>query len=554
MKTKFWVFLLPFLFGMVALSSCHSADVRRTEIKGQTELALPNRPNILWLVAEDLSPYLPSFGDSTIRTPHLSRLASEGVCYDKFFASAPVCAPARASIATGMYPTHIAAGHMRTGGNPKFFPKGISPYEAMPPAGVKMMSEWLRMAGYYCTNNSKEDYQFKKTLTAWDESSTDAHWRNRPAGSPFFSIFNFTVTHESRIWAKADDSLLIDKDHPVQVPPYLPDTDVGRQDVRRMYSNIIEMDAQVGEVLRQLEEDGLMENTVIFWYSDHGGPLPRQKRLLYDAGLHVPLIIRFPNKQYAGMRNNDMLSFIDLAPTALSLAGLQPKEYMDGIDFLGDHQPQKKKKYVHAAADRFDAAYDKNRAVRDRRYKYIRYYEPEKPMFLRVLYRDQMAIMQELYRLRRENKLSPDQALWFRDRKPTVELFDVESDPHEINNLADDPKYQKKVKELSDECDRWLSAIDDTGLIPEKQLIKRIWPNGKQPRVSTPKTTEDGNKIIISCATEGASIGYKWTSGSGAPAKAWNIYSGPIVKRPGETLEVAADRIGYIASNIVQLE
>ncbi|NND08797.1 MAG: sulfatase [Saprospiraceae bacterium] len=546
--------LVSLIFGMFSIGCSEHHNEQNNSGITPDELSLPEQPNIVWLVVEDLSPYLPSFGDSTVRTPNLSRLAKEGICYDRFFASAPVCAPARASIATGMYPTHIAAGHMRTGGNPKYFPEGVTPYEAMPPAGVKMMSEWLRRQGYYCTNNSKEDYQFQKTVTAWDESSKQAHWRNRASEQPFFSIFNFTVTHESQIWAKSEDSLMVDPRLPVDVPPYLPDTEIGRNDVRRMYSNIVEMDRQVGEILDQLEEDGLLEETIIFWYSDHGGPLPRQKRLLYDSGLHVPMIIRFPNKQHAGTRNREMLSFIDLAPTALSLAGIAPKKYMDGIDFLGEYKPAESKKYIHAAADRFDAAYDKNRAVRDQRYKYIKYYEPEKPMFLHVKYRDQMPIMQELYRLRDAQKLTPAQALWFRDHKPTIEFFDTENDPHEINNVANDPAHAEKIEELSKECDRWLKAINDTGLREESALIESLWPNGKQPKVEEPDIKHTATEITLDCNTPGASIGYGWVSDKGQLPEIWQIYDGPMEINEGLTLVARADRIGYIPSNAVYLK
>ena len=171
-----------------------------------------------------------------------------------------------------------------------------------------MFSEILRSQGYYCTNNAKQDYQFIKTPTAWDENSRNAHWRKRPIGKPFFSIFNFGVTHESRIWAKSQDSLWVDYNLKVPVPPYLPDTEVGRRDIRRMYSNILEMDYQVGEILKQLEEDGLMDSTIVVWYTDHGGPLPRQKRLLYESGLKVPMIVRFPEKLFAGKRDDRLIS------------------------------------------------------------------------------------------------------------------------------------------------------------------------------------------------------------------------------------------------------
>ena len=285
-----------------------------------------------------------------------------------------------------------------------------------------------------------------------------------------------------------------------------------------------------------------------------GGPLPRQKRLLYDSGLHVPLIIRLPNQQLGGTRNHDMLSFIDLAPTALSLAGIPPKAYMDGIDFLGDYQPTEPKKYIHAAADRFDAAYDKNRAVRDQRYKYIRYYEPEKPMFLRVKYRDQMPIMQELYRLRDASKLTADQALWFRDKKPAIEFFDTKNDPHELHNLAMDPSYADKIQELSDECDRWLAEIKDTGLGEESALIESIWPDRVQPKVDAPTIIDEGKNIKIQCSTDGVSIGYAWISDVDEVPTVWEIYENPLPKDGNSVLVVRADRIGYIVSDLVTLQ
>ena len=526
-------------------------------------IELPERPNILWLVAEDLSPYIPSFGDSTIQTPNLSRLAAEGVCYDNFYSPSPVCAPSRAAISTGMYPTKIGANHMRTGPwyasnipeellarAAQFMPEGLKPYEAVPEAGVKMMSEVLREAGYFCTNNAKQDYQYRATLTAWDENGKKAHWRNRAEGQPFFSIFNFEVTHESRIWAKAKDSLWIAEDLEVPIPPYLPDTEVGKTDVRRMYSNIKEMDHQVGEILKQLEEDGLLENTIIFWYTDHGGPLPRQKRLLYDSGLKVPLIIRFPGKQAAGKRNDDLLSFIDLAPTAFSIAGIPLPNYLDGLSFLGKQAATKKREYIRAAADRFDGLYDTNRAVRDKRFKYIKYYQPEKPMLLPVKYREQMAIMRELHRLKAEGKLTPAQALWFRETKPAEELFDTQSDPHEIHNLADDPKYKAKLEELRAECERWVNSFEDTGMMPELELVEKFWPGQKAPVTAIPDFSKTEDKYVFTCATEGASIGYKLFTGDEEP-ETWQVYTKPLEVQKGAKLKIIADRIGFKPSEAV---
>ena len=548
----------PFFLLCLLLLGCGqgqvSEDPDTRKIHAFDRLDLPERPNILWIVAEDLSPYLPMYGDNTVETPNLSRLAAEGVVFDQFYAAAPVCAPARAAIALGMYPTHVAAGHMRTGGNPEFFPEGIVPYEAMPPAEARMMSEWLRLNGYHCTNNSKEDYQFNKTPTAWDESSAQAHWRDREEGQPFFHIFNQFVTHESRIWAKADDSLWVDENLEVPVPPYLPGTPTGLKDIRRMYSNIKEMDHQVGDILKQLEEDGELENTVIFWYSDHGGPLPRQKRLLYDSGLKVPMIIRFPNRQLAGMRNDDIINFIDLAPTTLSLAGIAPKEYMDGYDFIGEHRPATLRSYIFAAADRFDKVTDRVRAARDKRYKYIRYYMKEKPMFLEVAYRNQMDIMQELYRLRDKDSLNDAQKLWFRPTKPDFEFFDTEADPHEVNDLSSDPQYADKIQELSNALDEWLISIDDTGLKDEEELLLSLWPGKIQPTTADPEISVTDDKVSIESGTKGASIGYKiLVSGTEEPAS-WEVYQDPFTIAEGSTLKAVAHRIGFKRSEVVRKE
>ncbi|MEM9848636.1 MAG: sulfatase, partial [Bacteroidota bacterium] len=427
----------------------------------------------------------------------------------------------------------------------------LIPYEATPAAGVKMMSEYLRAIGYYCTNNAKRDYQFISPVTAWDASNKKAHWRNRAEGQAFFSIFNLNVTHESKIWAKAKDSLWVDEDLAVDVPPYLPDTEVGRQDMRRMYSNIKEMDAQVGEILDELEADGLLEETIIFWYSDHGGPLPRQKRLLYDSGIHVPLIIRFPDQQFATARDSQLLSFIDLAPTVLSIADIEPPAHMNGKAFLGKYTRTSPAEYVFAAADRFDEIRDANRAARDERYKYIRYFNPEKPMLLRVKYRDQMPIMQELHRLNEANELTPEQALWFRPDKPQEELFDTENDPHELHNLADDPAYATKLLELRTACTNWMQAMNDDPLQPEQEIIEAIWPNLQQPITATPTISEEAGKIMLHSDTKGASIGYKFVEKGADPTFSdWKVYTEPFEPVAGQELVVKAHRIGFAASAV----
>lgn len=518
---------------------------------------LPEQPNILWLVAEDLSPIIPPFGDNTVATPNLSRLAEEGIRYTQVFSTSGVCAPSRAAIATGMYQNGIGAQHMRTTNLTGYGPDGLISYEAVPPAEVRMYSEYFREAGYYTSNRAKEDYQFRKSLTAWDDSSSDAHWRNREPGQPFFSVFNFGITHESQVWVQADNPLLVDEELDVPVPPYLPDTDVALRDIRQVYSNIVAMDRQVGEVLAQLEEDGLLDNTIIFWYSDHGGPLPRQKRLLYDSGMHLPLIIRFPDKWRAGETDDQLVSFVDFKSTVMSLAGLQPPDYVDGRAFLGQFASPEERQYVYGAADRFDMQYDTIRAVRDSQFKYLRNFHPGKSYYLPLTYREQMPIMQELLRLRDSDELNEIQAQWFRESKDEEELFDTLTDPYELNNLAGDPAYANKLGEMRSELNRWMDDIEDKGLMPEPELIESMWPGMVQPVTATPVVSRRGDALSFSSRTEGASIGYQLLAMNEEPGDSWQLYneeSGPVSIPPDQRLVVIAHRLGFMPSEIVSVQ
>ena len=513
---------------------------------------LPERPNILWIVAEDLSPIIPPYGDHTVETPYLSRLAEEGVRYTNVFSTSGVCAPSRAAIATGMYQNRIGAQHMRTTSVIDEGPKDLVPYEAVPPPYMKMQSQYFREAGYYTTNNAKEDYQFRKPATAWDDSSPHAHWRNRDHGQPFFAVFNLGITHESQVWRQADSPSLVSKDLDVPVPPYLPSTDIALNDIRQVYSNIIAMDKQVGMILKQLEQDGLVEDTIIFFYGDHGGPLPRQKRLLYDSGIQVPLIIRFPNKWRAGETDNQLISFVDFKSTTLSLAGIRPPSYSDGRAFLGKFVETPPRNYIHAAADRFDNEYDTIRAVRDSRFKYLRNYNLDKAYYLPLPYREQMPIMQELLRLNEQGKLNPNQEQWFRQQKPLEELFDVENDPHELQNLAEDPAYSDKLNELRTELDSWLSGFEDLGFKPEEELIKKLWPEGIQPITKAPSIFLKNGEVQISSDTPGANIAFQVIPLGGALEDNWRVYTGPFKLRPANRLIAVAHRIGYLPSDQVE--
>jgi arylsulfatase A-like enzyme len=352
--------------------------------------------------------------------------------------------------------------------------------------------------------------------------------------------------------SEEETSKHISKDLDFSIPPYLPDNDIVRRDMWKMYNNIAEMDSQVGAVLKQLESDGLLENTIIFFYGDHGGPLPRQKRLIYDSGLKTPLIVRFPNKLNAGPIDEQLVSFIDLAPTLLSLIGVKPPEYMQGQAFLGEHKANERK-YLHAAADRFDEITDVIRAVKDSQYKYIRNYRPEQGYYLPVAYREQIPTMQELLRLRDEGKLNAIQAQWFRESKPVDELFDCINDPHELNSLADDPAYKDKLNELSAEMDRWLEEIGDQPSLPEKDLIVKLW-NGmdSQPATSEPIISYENGLITLGCATEGASIGYQVVGADGVVPRSWSVYQKPFAVSEDVTMLVRSHRIGFAPSKIVE--
>ena len=542
--------------------------------------APPTRPNILWLVAEDLSPYLPPFGDSTIRAPNLERLAREGVRYGNVYSVSGVCSPSRAALITGMYPTSIGAHHMRTTHQqPEARAIGLIDYEVVPPPQVRMVSELLRREGYYAVNNVKEDFQFHSSALAWDESSLFAHWRNRPEGQPFFAAFHFGVTHEGQLWSPAtvwnlrygraefppdrnkelvwtrfpegeQKPLLIPDDLQVPIPPYLPDTEAVRKEVRRMYSNIVEMDGHVGRILQQLEEDGLLESTIVVWFSDHGGPLPRQKRTLYDSGLRAPLIIRYPGKRRAGERDDQLLSFVDFAPTLLSWAGIPVPGHMQGQAFDGPFAAPRPRRHVFAAADRFDGHYDLIRAARDLRYKYLKNYRPERGYYLPLAYREQMASMRELLRLRDAGGLNAAQSQWFRERKPAEELFDTWNDPHELRNLAGDPAHAKKLAELRAACAAWMEEAGDLGFVPEPELIEGFWPGGRQPITAAPEVRIEDGKLRASSATEGASIGHRW-AGDRAPGQGWRPYLGPLELESGARIELIAHRLGYAPSAIV---
>lgn len=555
---------------LLVITSCNSTSKTTSTSTSSNPLEQQEKqPNILWIVTEDISPMLSFYGDDTAKTPVLNALAKESVVYDNAFAVVGVCGPSRSAIITGMYPTSIGTMHMRTGQDVMAYGKrtyktdigrkdlqgnDIIQYAAVIPDYVKGFPEYLRKAGYFTSNNEKTDYQFAAPVTVWDQNSKKAHWRNRKEGQPFFSVFNFGTTHESRVWKNADLPLTVDPDD-VSVPPYFQDTETSRTDIARVYSNIELLDKQVGKLLQELKDDGLYDNTIIFFYSDHGGPLPRQKREIYDSGLKVPFMVK--DLRGTSGRSDQMVSFIDLAPTVLNLANVKIPDNIQGTPFMGVGK-YKERELVYGSSDRFDEFTDRSRSVRNDRYLYIQNDLPEKIWYKDVGYRKQVPMMEELLRFRESGTLNSTQQEWFTD-KTKVELYDCKKDPHNLVNLAGNEKYAEIEKELRQALLYHREEYIDYGMMPEAQLIEQMWPNFTQP-VTTPVKViyepETGKLINLESATSGASIAYIL---SDQPIQKldlnskWQVFGNAIPVKKGQYLYAMAQRIGYKESEILSI-
>lgn len=419
----------------------------------------PARWNILWITCEDMSPDLGCYGAPNANTPNLDGLAAQGMRFTNAFATSPVCSPSRSTIITGRYAASIGTHNHRS--------------KVVLPADTKCFTELLRANGYYCTNNMKTDYNFEVPRAAWDANSRQAHWRRRASGQPFFSVFNLTATHEGRF--HLDDEhfraqathVPQDRRHDpsgVQLPPYYPDTPAVRNEWARYQDMITEMDAQAGELLKQLDDDGLTTSTIVFFFSDHGRGLPRGKRWLYDSGLRVPLVVRWPGRfTKAPVVTEDLVSLIDMAPTVLALAGIEPPNTLQGQIILGDtmHRPRET---IYATRDQMDETTDTIRCARNKQFKYIRNFYPEIPYSQVIEYAEKTATMREMRRLHTDGQLTGPQALFFQPRKPSEELYDIVADPHEIRNLAASPEHEKVLKQMRRELDDWMRAIGDKGV------------------------------------------------------------------------------------------
>lgn len=442
--------------------------------------ASDGRPNILWITAEDMSPNLGSWGDDYALTPNLDRLAQESVRYTSVFATAPVCSPSRSTLLTGVYATSLGTQRLRSR-----FPI---------PAHVKGFPSYLRESGYYTTNNSKTDYntghEERLVAESWNESSETAHWRNREGHEPFFSVFNDMTTHQSRSMSWSDERFLqevqsqlsADEIHDPEkapVPEYYPNTPVVRETIARYYDCITAMDKNVGRILSELEEDGLADDTIVFFYSDHGAGLPRHKRNLHDSGAHVPLLVRFPEKfrhlapVNPGESSDRLVSFIDFAPTMLSLLGLEIPESMQGRPFLGPGAGEPRQ-YVYGARDRIDEAYDVARSVRSRDYLYIRNYMPHLAYNQPSAFSDTSRIRKEIESLAAREKLEGPQLAYATSPRPREELYAVHQDPQQLRNLVYSNDHQGTLSTMRKELVRWIREARDVGFLPEAEAWARI--------------------------------------------------------------------------------
>ena len=416
------------------------------------------RPNILWITSEDNGPQLGCYGDTFAQTPNLDRLAAQGMIYLNVWSVAPVCAPARTALISGSYPSSTGAEHMRS--------------MVKLPAHMKMFPQYLRDAGYYCSNNNKEDYNLEKPGKVWDDSSKNAHWKNRAAGQPFFAVFNHTVTHESQIRKRPHEF----KHDPakVRVPKFHPDAREVREDWAQYYDKMTEMDALAGANLRELEEAGLAEDTIVFYFGDHGPGMPRCKRWPYNSGLHVPLIICAPKKfrhlipdYNAGGKSDRLISFVDFAPIVLTIASIKQPEWMQGVPLDGPAP-----NYLHGLRGRMDERYDLVRTVRDKRYVYIRNYMPHKIYGQHIAYMFETPTTRVWQRMYLLGQCEPEQfAFW--ERKPMEELYDLQNDPDEVHNLAASSRHKGILDRMRKAQQEHAMKIRDVGFLPEGEIHSR---------------------------------------------------------------------------------
>jgi arylsulfatase A-like enzyme len=433
--------------------------------------AEPARPNILWITSEDnAAHWLGCYGNLEAQTPRLDALAARGVRFTRAYANAPVCATARSTIINGAHAVTQGTQHMRS--------------RHPIPAEFKSYVTFLREQGYYCVNNAKTDYNFKGDDRAfWDECSNRAHYRNRPEGKPFFAIFNLMTTHESQLFPanlrqKRANGIIPARPRlnpeTLQLPPHVPDLPAMRADFAVYHDLMTAMDQEVGRLLDELQASGLAGDTIVFYYSDHGGATPRGKRYLEDTGTRVPLLLHVPEKWRSlspfapGTVTDELVSFVDLGPTLLSLVGVKPSLAMQGRPFLGPHREAlSTNAVVFLYADRFDETYGMRRGLTDGRWKYIRRFTPHLPAAPYSDYALGMSSWRAWQQAAAAGRLTGEHAHIWRPGQVVEQLFDLERDPWETNNLAADPAQADRLAAWRNRLRQTMLETRDTGLVPE---------------------------------------------------------------------------------------
>ncbi len=428
-----------------------------------------SRPNILWILSEDISPDLSCYGTQGVQTPNLDKLASQGIRFTNAFTTAPVCSASRSAMITGMFQTSIGVHNHRSHRDDGY----------TLPEPVRLITEYFRGAGYFTANvktaapgvkgSGKTDFNFK-FKNAFDGSD----WNQRKAGQPFFAQLSISMTHRGGHWKNLRNQLKNPVDPAkIKLPPYYPDHPVARDDWATYLDSIQVMDGYVGKILKRLADENLADNTIVIFIGDHGRCHVRGKQWLYDGGIHIPMIVRWPGKLKAGQVCDDMVSSIDISATALKIAGVNPPRHIEGKLFLepdanGNWRPVNQHEYIIAARDRCDETVDRIRCVRNKQYKYIRNFMPERPYTQTNAYKERSYPMLNLMKeLHTQGKLTPVQALFMAPRKPDEELYDIKNDPYEINNLAASSEHQQTLKKMRAILDKWIKDTSDMGRFPE---------------------------------------------------------------------------------------
>ena len=427
--------------------------------------------NIVWIIADDLSPDLSCYGSEDVQTPHIDRLAAEGARFTNAYVTCPVCSPSRSAMITGMYQTSIGAHAHRSHRGDDY---------ALP-APARLITDYFREAGYYTVNDhnsglggrNKTDFNF-----AHGKPFDGTDWRDRQPDQPFYAQVNIFEPHRGRppdIWSFTEGKLEPTDPDGVTPPGYYPRDEVSRRDWAGYLDAIRLLDEKVGLVLQRLEDDGLAESTVVVFLGDHGRPMPRDKQFLYDGGIRVPLIIRWPGRLEPGSVRDELVSAIDLSATSLSIAGVEVPEHVEGRVFLGEGK-MADREYVFAARDRCDETVDRIRAVRDKRYKYIRNYYPDRPYMQLNRYKEvSYPIWRQMQRLEKAGEISAAEYPFLAKTRPEEELYDTLEDPDELNNLAGSEAHQQTLTKMASVLDLWIQHTGDKGEQPEDPSIAAEW-------------------------------------------------------------------------------